>query len=238
MLNKTGLRMGWSDMNANGMINQTYSTMSFGQYNYRENASYAQTPDSEMHLYDGHLRGETRTVTYDDLSLWNGADGYDLVNPDTAGNIAGGTSESSSNGGGDNVHLVKRNASGFAIKGGNGGSNGQSVQLSSDIDDRNSTWTEIDRGNGFYSYQKLDTDYCMNSGSGGANGQNIYLWLCSDSNQNQHWKKVNVGGGNYLLEKRNAPDYAIDGGRGGAEGQNVYLWSRSTTNQNQHWRFD
>ena len=98
--------------------------------------------------------------------------------------------------------------------------------------------TEIDRGNGFYSYQKLDTDYCMDGGSGGANGQNIYLWLCSDSNQNQHWKKVNVGGGNYLLEKRNAPDYAIDGGRGGAEGQNVYLWSRSTTNQNQHWRFD
>ena len=243
MLNESGLNMGWGDMNANGMINQTYSSISFGQYNYRENGSFDEAHDTENHFYDGHLRGETRTVTYDNVSLWDGADGYDIVDPDKSGddpvvesvetpeNTGGGSS------GGD-FHLVKRNASGFALNGGNGGSNGQSIQLSSDISNNNSTWTEIDRGNGFYSYQKLNTDHCNDGGGGGANGQNVFLWLCSNNNQNQHWKKVNVGGGNYLLEKRNAPDYAIDGGRGGANNQNVYLWNRSTTNQNQHWRFD
>jgi len=248
MLNETGLNMGWGEMNANGMINKTYSSISFGQYNYRENSGTDQAHDNENHRYDGHQRGETRTVTYDNVSLWDGENGYDIVDPDKSNNnpvdlgddpvdepeipvvtpgIAGG-----------DFRLVKRNASGFAMDGGSGGSNGQGIELYQNINHKNLTWTEIDRGNGYYSYQKLDTDYCIDGGNGGANGQNLYLWLCSDNNQDQHWKKVDVGAGNYLLEKRNAPDYAIDGGAGGVKDQKVYLWKRNTTNQNQHWSFD
>jgi len=79
--------IGWGDMNDDGMYNDTYaSAASFGQYNSRESGGYDQTYDSENHYYDGHMDGETRTVTYDDVSLWNGADGYSIVDPD------GGTS--------------------------------------------------------------------------------------------------------------------------------------------------
>jgi len=59
----------------------------------------------------------------------------------------------------------------------------------------------------------------------------------SNNNQNQHWRKVNVGNGKFRLEKRNAPAFSIDGGNGGSNGQNLYLWSSSNGNQNQHWQF-
>ena len=49
----------------------------------------------------------------------------------------------------------------------------------------NMKWVEIDRGDGYYSYQKLDTNYCIDGNNGGENGQNIYLWTCSETNQNQ-----------------------------------------------------
>lgn len=74
--------MGWGEMDASGMINDTYSTMSFGQYNYRANGSFDESYYSNNHYFDGHLTGETRTVTYDNLSLWNGSNGFDVVDPD------------------------------------------------------------------------------------------------------------------------------------------------------------
>lgn len=141
-------------------------------------------------------------------------------------------------GGGTTVHMRKRNSSGFAIDGGNGGANGQNVYLwSFNSGNVNQKWVEINRGGGFYSYQKKNTNYCLDGGNGGANGQNVYLWTCNSSNQNQHWKKVNAGSGHYRLEKRNAPAYSIDGNNGGANGQSLYLWSSSNTNQNQQWQF-
>ncbi len=142
-------------------------------------------------------------------------------------------------GGSSLVHMKKRNASGFAIDGNNGGANGQNVYLwAQNQNNNNQQWEEINRGNGFYSYKKRGTNFCLDGGNGGANGQNVYLWTCGAGNQNQHWRKVNVGGNNYRLEKRNAPNYSIDGRGGGANGQNVYLWTSNNSNQNQHWQFN
>ena len=187
----------------------SFTTLKMGQYNYE---------------FDDYDNNETRTVYYDNVSWYNGANGFDIVNPD----------ESSKN----LVHMAKRNSSGYAIDGGNNGANRQNVHLwSSNTNNANQKWVEIDRGNGFYSYQKANTNYCIDGGNGGAKGQNVHLWECGVANQNQHWRKVNVGGGNYRLEKRNAPGFSLDGGNGGANRQNLYLWTSSNSNQNQHWRF-
>jgi len=134
------------------------------------------------------------------------------------------------------VHIIKRNATGFAINGGSGGKNGQNVNLyNSSSTSQNLQWVEIDRGNGYYSYQKLGTNFCIDGGNNGGNNQNLYLWSCSDNNQNQHWKKVDAGGGAYKLIKRNASGYAINGGSAGKNKQNVNLWNSASTNQNLQW---
>ncbi len=227
-LNVTGQTMGWGEMNANGQINQSYSTPgSWGMYNYRNNAGYDQTYDSSNHYFDGYLYGETRTASYDNLSLWSGAGGYDIVNP------SDGTSSNTV------VHMRKRNASGFAIDGNHGGDNRQNIYLwSQNSNNINQQWVEISRGNGYYSYQKQGTNYCIDGNHGGGNGQNVYLWSCSANNHNQHWRKVDIGSGNYRLEKRNSPGYSLDGGNGGENGQNLYLWGSNNNNQNQHWSFN
>ncbi|GAA3510882.1 hypothetical protein GCM10022393_25660 [Aquimarina addita] len=136
------------------------------------------------------------------------------------------------------VHMKKRNASTFAIDGNWGGSNRQNIFLwSANTNNVNQQWNEIDRGNGYYSYQKSGTNHCIDGNNGGANGQNVYLWDCGENNYNQHWRKVDVGGGSYRLEKRNSPGYSLDGGRNGVDGQNLYLWTSNNANQNQHWTF-
>ncbi|MCH6259054.1 carbohydrate-binding protein [Puniceicoccaceae bacterium K14] len=134
--------------------------------------------------------------------------------------------------------LVKRDATGFVINGGSGGANGQVVSLWSNIVHDNLTWEEIDRGGGYYSYQKKNTNYSLDGGDGGSDGQPIYLWTTDANNYNQHWRKVDSGGGFYRLEKRNAPGYSIDGGNGGAKRQAIFLWSSDSNNQSQEWRFD
>ena len=58
---------------------------------------------------------------------------------------------------GNVVHITKSNATGVAIGGDSGGSNWDPVYLkSSNSGDVNQQWIEIDRGGGYYSYQK----YC------------------------------------------------------------------------------
>ncbi|WP_370978390.1 carbohydrate-binding protein [Agaribacterium sp. ZY112] len=137
------------------------------------------------------------------------------------------------------VYLLKRNAASFAIDAGPGGANGQNTFLSSASDNsQKQQWVEIDRGNGYYSYQKSGTQFCLDGGNGGANAQNVYLWRCANNNYNQHWRKVNIGNGYARFEKRNAPNYSIDGGNGGSNGQNIYLWESNDNNQNQHWSFE
>jgi endo-1,4-beta-xylanase len=138
---------------------------------------------------------------------------------------------------GQNVRLTKSNASGFSIDGNNGGANGQQIYLwGNDAGNANQTWVEIDRGGGYYSYQKLNTNYCMDGGNGGANGQSVYLWTCDANSQNQQWQKISAGS-NFRLQKRNALGYSIDGGNGGANGQNLYLWASDANNLNQQWIF-
>ncbi|MGJ8638236.1 MAG: discoidin domain-containing protein [Opitutaceae bacterium] len=137
------------------------------------------------------------------------------------------------------VTMRKRNSSGYGLDGGNGAADGQNVYLwSQNSNNVNQQWEEIDRGNGYYSYQKAGTNYSLDGGNGGGNGQNLYLWNTSATNYNQQWKKVQISGNIYLLQKRNASGYSLDGGNGGANGQNVYLWGTNTGNQNQHWIFE
>jgi hypothetical protein len=94
---------------------------------------------------------------------------------------------------------------------------------------------EIDRGNGYYTYQKMDTDYALDGGGIGDNKENVYLWVVSENNHNQHWQKVDVGGGAFKLIMRSDPSLGIDGGSGGFNLQNVGLWNSSSTSQNLHW---
>ncbi|WP_299180086.1 T9SS type A sorting domain-containing protein [uncultured Aquimarina sp.] len=135
------------------------------------------------------------------------------------------------------VHITKRNAPGYAIDApGKNPSNGDQVYLwSTNPNNPNQQWIEIDRGNGYYSYQKIGADYCIDGMDGGTNRQDVYLWNCSDNNWNQQWQKVAVGGGAYKLIKRNESGFAINGGSNGADGQNVNLFDSSNTSQNLQW---
>lgn len=137
------------------------------------------------------------------------------------------------------VHIRKRNATNFALDGGDGETPNNNVSLfAANPNNVNQQWIEIDRGNGYYSYQKVNTDLCMDGGNNGALRQNIILWNCQNNNQNQHWRKIKISGNMYRLEKRNASGFSIDGDFGGANGKATYLWTNSNSNQNQHWIFE
>ena len=137
------------------------------------------------------------------------------------------------------VQIIKRNAQGFAVDGGNGAANRQNIELeTANPNNINQRWIEIDRGNGFFSYQKQGTNHCMDGNNGGANRQTVYLWVCSDNNQNQHWQKVDVGSGFVQLRKRNATGFTLNGGSGGSRGQDVSIFDSSNPSQNLHWRIN
>ena len=134
------------------------------------------------------------------------------------------------------VHIRKRSGQDFAIDGGNGAANGQTVYLwGQNANNSNQQWIEIDRGNGYYSYQKQGTDHCIDGNNGGADRQDVYLWACADNNQNQHWQKVSTDSGFFQLVKRNASGFALNGGSGGVNGQNVNLFDSSNTSTNLQW---
>lgn len=134
------------------------------------------------------------------------------------------------------VQIRKRNSLGFCLDGGSGGRNGQNVQLYSYIKSHpNLTWEEIDRGNGYFSYQKKGTNFSLDGGNGGNIRQNVFLWTTNPNNRNQHWRKVSTGGGNFKLQKRNSTGFAINGGSGGRRGQNVNLWTFGSGSHNLQW---
>ena len=134
------------------------------------------------------------------------------------------------------VTITKRNAPGFAIDGGDGAAARQDVRLFEvDSDDINQQWLEISRGDGFYSYQKMGTEFCIDGNHRGEKRQNVYLWRCSENNVNQHWKKIDVGDGYYSLEKRNAPGFVLNGQSSGANGQSITLWEL-IDNGNLQWQ--
>ena len=160
------------------------------------------------------------TAEFKNTRFWTGREAGD-VDPGNGSNV---------------VQLVKRNATGFAIDGGGGAGNRQNIYLwSENSNNVNQQWIELNRGNGYYSYQKMNTDHCIDGSGGGANNQNVYLWTCNDNNFNQHWLKVDVGGGAYKLIKRNASGFALNGGSGGRNRQNVNLYNSSSSSANLQW---
>lgn len=207
------INFGFGNFNsADEQYGDTYVELKFGQYNYQ---------------VDEYESNEERIIYYDNMTWYNGSYGYTVVDPSEA------TEDEPKL-----VHMKKYNAPGFAIDGNNNGDNGQDVYLwAGDITNKNQKWYELDRGDGYYSYQKYGTTYCLDGNNGGADGQNVYLWTCKDNNKNQHWKKVYTSSSTYRLEKRNAPGYAIDGNKNDKNGQSIYLWSIGENNQNQQWIF-
>ena len=194
----------------------TFVTFKAGQYNY-QGADYS--------------NGDTETVYYDNISWYNGDNGFDIVNP------ARTIRPTRPSGDSGLVHITKRNASGFAIDGNRGAANLQGIYLFDENENnRNQQWVEINRGGGYYSYQKRGTNHCIDGNNGGAAGQRVFLYSCGDSNRNQHWQKIATSGGTFRLQKRNSPAFSIDGNRGGANGQALYLWDSDSNNPNQQWR--
>jgi len=126
----------------------------------------------------------------------------------------------------------------FAIDGDNGGADGQNVYLwNYDPNNINQRWEEIDQGNGFYSYRKLNTAFCM-EGRDGTNGgePEVMLQTCSNVDVNQQWEKVQVSGDIYNLELRNST-FSIDGNNGAQRRQSVYMFGTNNANGNQQWLF-
>jgi len=124
------------------------------------------------------------------------------------------------------VHIRKRNATGFALDGGRGGADGQNLYLWKQNEANvNQQWIEINRGKGYYSYQKKGTNYCIDGGDGGAIAQNVRLWTCNDDNDSQQWLKEELGGRAFRLSKRNALGFAIDGGNRGRNGQKIKMYT-------------
>ena len=136
------------------------------------------------------------------------------------------------------VTMRKRNAMDFALDGGRRGANNRNLYLwDYSASNVNQQWIEIDRGNGYYSYQKNNTSYCIDGGNGGDRRNPVFLYTCDDDEQDQQWKKVSMGSGYYRLEKRNASNYSIDGKGGGERRQEAHLWTNNNNNYNQHWYF-
>ena len=216
----TDISMGFGSWDRNDVQTGDYTFVTFkaGQYNYQA-ADYR--------------NGDTEVVYYDNISWYNGDNGYDIVDPARATTptpppVTGGDSGL--------VHMTKRNASGFAIASSRGASNSQGIFLSAENENnRDQQWVEINRGGGFYSYQKRGTNHCIDGNNGGATGQAVYLYSCGTNNHNQHWRKIATRGGTYRLQKRNSPAFSIDGNRGGANGQALYLWDSDSNNPNQQW---
>lgn len=136
------------------------------------------------------------------------------------------------------VQMLKGDEPSFAIDGNYDGDDGQDVYLwTATSSNTNQHWLEIDQGNGYYSYQKRDTEYCLDGGNDAEEGQNVYLWSCDDNNENQLWYKVDLGDDTYRLEKYGY-DFSIDGNNGAEDGQSIYLWNSSDSNENQQWIFN
>lgn len=135
--------------------------------------------------------------------------------------------------------VLQKQSTAFAIDGNNGSrQNGLQVYLwDTDLTNVNQQWIELNRGDGFYAYQKTSTSLCLDGGDGGARGQAVILLQCDEGNQNQHWRKVSTGNNDYRLEKRNAPRFSIDGNNGSQREQGIYLWFSNSDNVNQQWTF-
>ncbi|BFM19330.1 polysaccharide lyase family 7 protein [Gilvimarinus japonicus] len=134
--------------------------------------------------------------------------------------------------------VMEKYGTGYSIDGNGGAQVGQQLYLwGTNLNNANQQWVQLDRGNGYYSYKKEDTNLCWDAGSGGARNQAVTLQACNAGNYNQQFSKVKVYDGTevYRFEKRNASGFSLDGNGGAADRQSIYLWNSSDTNVNQQW---
>ena len=100
---------------------------------------------------------------------------------------------------------------------------------------KNKTETDQD-DNGYYSYQKLNTNFCLDAGDGGANNQKVVIAEFDIENKNQQWVKEVLASGNIRLKKRDV-DFVLNSGSQGVVGQEINLWKSSVNSGNLEWIF-
>ena len=64
----------------------SYTEFKIGQYNYKNDGGYSDTYEGEV-WFDGYVEGEERIVYYDNISWYDGTDGYSIVDPSGGNNI-------------------------------------------------------------------------------------------------------------------------------------------------------
>ena len=138
-----------------------------------------------------------------------------------------------------NTVLMQKQGTSFAIDGGVRSSrNGLEVYLwNTSTSNINQNWIETNRGDNLFSYQKANTNLCLDGGNNGRRLQPVTLERCNASNGNQQWRKIRTGRSRFRLEKSNAPGFSIDGNNGAEREQGLYLWNSDSNNINQQWRF-
>ena len=137
----------------------------------------------------------------------------------------------------DNVVVMQKQNTEFAIDGNRGAQQGQQVYLwETNQENVNQQWVEVSVNGGYYSYQKQNTSVCLDGGRGARNRQAVTLETCEGNNEDQHWQKVSTANGAFRLEKRGTA-FSIDGNRGAENRQEIYLWESDSDNVNQQWQF-
>jgi len=135
--------------------------------------------------------------------------------------------------------ILKSNASTMCVYAGEDESiqSGDGATLFNYIrDDYRTIWAEIDLANGYYSYQRLNTNFCLDAGDGGANSQKVVIAECDLENKNQQWEKEVLASGNIRLKKRDV-DFVLNSGSGAVVGQEINLWKSSVSSGNLEWIF-
>lgn len=94
----------------------------------------------------------------------------------------------------------------------------------------NEYWEEIDRMNGYFSYQKVGTSMSLDGGNGGSNRQSVVLRPTSTTDINQQWSKEHAGGGTVKLVKRGT-DFALLGQLNG----DVELYRKTANSSRLRW---
>ncbi len=128
---------------------------------------------------------------------------------------------------GDTIQIAPRTKDVFCI----GIDKNESVSLTERMFSDDLTWEEIDRGNGYYSYQHIKTGFCMHGGNPDQEGEDVYLWNCDSEDDDQLWLKAEADSGYYRLLKANMPELALT-----FENNNVLLKAADENNQLQHWK--
>lgn len=135
------------------------------------------------------------------------------------------------------IQMIKRSATLYAIDGGEDSEEDHEITLLRHSNHINLTWKEIDRGNGYYSYQQYDTDLCLYGGEENVVDQHVTLVKCAMEDVNQQWMKIGGGNDHFRLLKRGS-ELVIDGGMGRFDGANVFLGELDETSEDQQWKFE